>query len=160
MQGHARPVPKERPPHSVLLIYLPGGLSHIDSFDPKPEAPDNTRGEFQVISTRSSDIQVCEHLPQLASRSNRWSLVRSLGHPTNDHTEAHHYMLCGKMELPIPFNRVKPVSTDFPSITAIAGSKVQSSGPLPPAAMLPRRLINVDKQVKSFIMYRRTIDHH
>ena len=138
----------QRSDQSILLIYLPGGLSHIDSFDPKPEAPDNTRGEFHAISTKTPDIQICEHLPLLAARSDRWSLVRSLGHSTNDHTEAHHYMLCGKMELPIPFNRVKPVSTDFPSITAIAGSKVQSSGPLPPAAMLPRRLINVDKQVR------------
>ena len=138
----------QRSGHSVLLIYLPGGLSHIDSFDPKPEAPDDTRGEFQAISTKAPGVQVCAHLPLLAARSDRWSLVRSLGHPTNDHTEAHHYVLCGKMELPTPFDRVKPVPTDFPSIAAIAGAQVPSNGPLPAAAMLPRRLINVAKQVR------------
>ena len=148
LKAQADPQKSQRSDQSVLLIYLPGGLSHIDSFDPKPEAPDNTRGEFQVISTKTPDIRVCEHLPLLSARSDRWSLVRSLGHPTNDHTEAHHYVLCGKMELPTPFNRVKPVSTDFPSLTAIAGSKVHSDGPLPSAAMLPRRLINVAKQVR------------
>jgi len=137
-----------RSDRSVLLIYLPGGLSHIDTLDPKPEAPDTTRGEFQAISTRMSDIQVCEHLPRLAARSDRWSLVRSLGHPTNDHTEAHHYVLCGKMELPAPFNRVRPVPTDFPSMAAIAGSQIPSAGALPSTAMLPRRLINVAKQVR------------
>ena len=137
--------PKER---SVLLVYLPGGLSHIDSFDPKPQASDKTRGDFDVISTRVPDFQICEHLPRLAARSNRWSLVRSFGHPTNDHTQAHHYVLCGKMELPTPFDRVKPVPTDFPSIAAIAGAQVPSNGPLPAAAMLPRRLINVAKQVR------------
>jgi len=45
---------------SVLLIYLPGGLSQIDSFDPKPGAPDSTRGEFAPISTRTPGIQICE----------------------------------------------------------------------------------------------------
>jgi hypothetical protein len=135
-------------PKSVLLIYLPGGLSHIDSFDPKPAAPDNTRGEFTAISTKTPSIHVCEHLPQLAARSDKWSLVRSFGHPTNDHTQAHHYVLCGKLELPVPFDRAKPVPTDFPSMTAVAGSKVQSNGPLPSAVMLPRLLINVAKQVR------------
>ena len=131
-----------------MLVYLPGGLSHIDSFDPKPDGPSDTRGEFQTITTKTPEIQVCEYLPRLAVRSDRWSLVRSLGPPTNDHTEAHHYVLCGKVELPTPFSRVQPIATDFPSMTAIAGSKVHSGSPLPAAAMLPRRLINVAKQVR------------
>ena len=137
--------PKER---SVLLVYLPGGLSHIDSFDPKPQASNKTRGDFDVISTRVPDFQICEHLPRLAARSHRWSLVRSFGHPTNDHTQAHHYVLCGKMELPTPFNRVEPVSTDFPSMTSIVGAQLKSDSALPSAVMLPRLLINVAKQVR------------
>ena len=133
---------------SVLLIYLPGGLSQIDTFDPKPQASEETRGEFTTIATRTAGLRICEHLPRLAARSNQWSLVRSLGHPTNDHTQAHHYMLCGKMILPQPFDRVKPVRSDFPSMTAIAGSQVNSNGPLPPAVMLPRLVINVARQVR------------
>ncbi|MCH2591073.1 MAG: DUF1501 domain-containing protein [Planctomycetales bacterium] len=136
------------PRRSVLLIYLPGGLSHIDSFDPKPLASDKTRGDFDVIQTRIPDLRICEHLPLLASRSDRWSLVRSFGHPTNDHTQAHHYVLCGKMELPSPFDRAKPAPSDFPSMTAVAGSKLETTGPLPSAAMLPRLLINVARQVR------------
>ena len=135
-------------PRSVLLIYLPGGLSHIDTFDPKPRASSETRGEFDTISTRVSGTHICEHLPRLAACSDRWSMVRSLGHPTNDHTQAHHYVLCGKMELPTPLNRAKPVSTDFPSMAAIAGSKLSTTSPLPSAVMLPRLLINVAKQVR------------
>ena len=133
---------------SVLLVYLPGGLSHIDSFDPKPLASARTRGEFDVIQTRVPDLRICEHLPRLAARSDRWSLVRSFGHPTNDHTQAHHYVLCGKMELPSPFDRAKPIASDFPSMTAVAGSKLDAPGPLPSAAMLPRLLINVARQVR------------
>ena len=133
---------------NVLLIYLPGGLSHIDTFDPKPGAPQATRGEFSPIATKVAGMQVCEHLPQLAKRSDQWSLVRSLGHPTNDHTQAHHYVLCGKMELPKPFNRTRPIRSDFPSMTAVAGSQVTGPGPLPTTAMAPRLLINVARQVR------------
>ena len=133
---------------SVLLIYLPGGLSHIDTLDPKPMASAETRGEFDVISTHIPGVRICEHLPQLAARSDRWSLVRSMGHPTNDHTQAHHYVLCGKMELPTPFDRAKPAPTDFPSMTAVAGSHLDATGPLPSVAMLPRLLINVARQVR------------
>ena len=114
---------------SVLLIYLPGGLSHIDSFDPKPDAPADTGGEFDTIGTRTAGVRICEHLPGLAACSDIWSLVRSMGHPTNDHTQAHHYMLCGKMELPAPFDRAKPVRSDYPSMAAIAGSQLNSQGP-------------------------------
>ena len=85
---------------SVLMIYLPGGFSHIDTFDPKPQASDETRGEFTTIATRTAGVRICEHLPLLAARSNQWSLVRSLGHSTNHHTQAQHNMRCGKMLLP------------------------------------------------------------
>ena len=93
-------------------------------------------------------MRICEHLPMLAARSDKWSLVRSLGHLTTDHTQAHHYMLCGKMELPAPFDRASPLRSDFPSMAAIAGSQVNSRRPLPPAVVLPRLLINVSRQVR------------
>ena len=147
------------PRRSVLLIYLPGGLSHIDSFDPKPLASDKTRGDFDVIQTRIPDLRICEHLPLLASRSDRWSLVRSFGHPTNDHTQAHHYVLCGKMELPAPFDRAKPAPGDFPSMTAVAGSKLEATGPLPSVVMLPRLLINVARQVRGEVLQLKHMDY-
>ena len=148
LRAQSKPLEPVERDKSVLLIYLPGGLSHIDSFDPKPDAPDNTRGEFETIATRTVGLRICEHLPMLAAHSDKWSLVRSLGHPTNDHTQAHHYVLCGKMELPTPFDRTKPVRSDFPSMAAIAGSQVNNRRPLPPAVMLPRLLINVARQVR------------
>src|SRR4051794_40018730 len=64
---------------SVLFLFLTGGLSHQDSFDLKPDAPDTVRGEFQPIATRTTGLQICEHLPLLAQRSERFSLVRSVG---------------------------------------------------------------------------------
>src|SRR4029079_5619378 len=63
---------------SVIYIFLSGGLSQHDSFYPKPEAPDNIRGEFRPIQTQTPGIVICEHLPRLAARSQKWALVRSL----------------------------------------------------------------------------------
>ncbi len=54
---------------SCIFIFLSGGLSQHDSFDMKPEAPDNIRGEFQPHATKTPGLHICEHLPKLAERS-------------------------------------------------------------------------------------------
>src|SRR5437899_911746 len=91
-------------PRACIYIFLSGGLSQIDSFDPKPDAPSAFRGEFTPIATRTPGVQICEHLPQLAKRSSHWSLVRSLTHGSNDHSAGHHLMLTGRSDLPAGFN--------------------------------------------------------
>src|SRR5262245_25608953 len=90
-----------RPPRAVIYIFLSGGLAQHDSFDPKPDAPENIRGEFAPIRTRTPGVHVCEHLPRLAARSDKWALVRSLTHPSNDHSLGHHIMLTGRAHAPI-----------------------------------------------------------
>src|SRR5687767_3800652 len=105
-------------PRSVIYIFLSGGLGQHDSFDPKPDAPETIRGEFQPIATRTAGIQICEHLPRLASRSNKWALVRSLTHPSNDHSLGHHIMLTGRSHAPIGFNPSAPQPGDDPSIAS------------------------------------------
>ena len=87
-------------PNSVLLIFLSGGLSQLDSFDMKPEAPARVRGEFQPVPTRVPGLQVCEHLPLLAARAHKLTLLRSLTHWSNEHNEAHTIMLTGRSQLP------------------------------------------------------------
>jgi hypothetical protein len=127
---------------SVIYIFLSGGLSQHDSFDLKPDAPLEVRGEFKPISTRTSGIQICEHLPLLAQRSNKWALVRSLTHPSNDHSGAHHIMLTGRSQLPLGFDPTKPKSSDFPSIAAVAGAVLPPQNNLPPAVVLPDKLVH------------------
>ena len=75
-----------RPPRakSVIFIFLSGGLSQLDSFDLKPDAPSEIRGEFKSIPTRTPGLHICEHLPELAKRSEQWALCRSLTHKSND----------------------------------------------------------------------------
>ncbi len=63
---------------SIINVYLGGGPSHIDTFDLKPEAPKEFRGEFQPIDTTVPGIQICEHLPKLASMMDKLAIVRSL----------------------------------------------------------------------------------
>ncbi|MCH2126034.1 MAG: DUF1501 domain-containing protein [Pirellulaceae bacterium] len=65
-------------PKSVLFIFLAGGPSHLDTFDMKPDAPAEIRGEFAPIATKTPGLQVCEHLPLLAQRTDKFTLVRTL----------------------------------------------------------------------------------
>jgi len=80
---------------SVIFVNLTGGMSHIDSLDMKPDAPTEIRGEFKPIPTTVPGIQVCEHLPQLADRMQRWALVRSMSHRENGHLPGTHRLLTG-----------------------------------------------------------------
>jgi hypothetical protein len=131
---------------SVLFIFLSGGLSQLDSFDMKPDAPAETRGEFSPIDTRTPGIQVCEHLPKLAEHSDKWSLVRSVTHFSNEHNEAHTLMLTGRSILPPGYVEKKPQPTDWPSITATVGRMTNSrSESLPSAVVVPQRLINMNQ---------------
>ncbi|MCA9103578.1 MAG: DUF1501 domain-containing protein [Planctomycetales bacterium] len=129
---------------ACIYIFLSGGLGQHDSFDLKPEAPDAIRGEFAPIDTATPGIQICEHLPMLAQRSRHWALVRSLGHPTNDHTRGHYFMLTGRSTTPVGFKGDRqPRSSDWPSIASVAGDAVrQADNNLPPAVVLPERLIH------------------
>jgi uncharacterized protein (DUF1501 family) len=87
---------------SVLFLFLFGGPSHLDTFDPKPDAAAEYRGEFNPINTAISGVQICEHLPQIASRMDQLALVRSMTcNPSfGDHRMAVHGLLGGIDELP------------------------------------------------------------
>jgi hypothetical protein len=80
---------------SCILLWLQGGISHIDSFDPKPEAPLEIRGEFGVIDTNVPGIQLCDPLPILAQHQDKYSIVRSLNPRNGSHGVADAYMLTG-----------------------------------------------------------------
>ena len=77
--------PQTAKANSVILIDLFGGPSHIDTFDPKPDAPDGIRGEFNTIPTVLPGVRVCEHLPLLARRLDKLAVVRSVTHKYNSH---------------------------------------------------------------------------
>jgi len=127
---------------AVVFIFLSGGLSQIDSFDPKPDAPEQFRGEFQPIATATPGLRICEHLPLLAARSRSWALCRSLTHPSNDHSASHYIMLTGRSVLPEGFDLNKPRPGDWPALAAVAGYARPAVNNLPPAVVLPETLIH------------------
>jgi hypothetical protein len=138
---------RARKVRSVIYIFLSGGLSQLDSFDPKPDAPADIRGEFDTLATQTPGVRICEHLPRLAQRSRLWSLVRSLTHPSNDHSAGHQIMLSGRSTLPPGFSPSEPRPSDWPSIAALAGAMTRRRNNLPPAAVLPERLIHNSRRV-------------
>lgn len=128
---------------SVIYIFLSGGLAQHESFDMKPDAPMEVRGEFKPIRTRTPGLHICEHLPNLARISEKWSLVRSLTHGTNEHSQGHHVMLTGRSDLPLGFDPGKPKKSDHPSIAALATALLpKRRDNLPPAIVLPDKLIH------------------
>ncbi len=128
--------------NAVIYVFLSGGLAQQDSFDLKPDAPADIRGEFKPIATRTPGVQICEHLPRLAARSDKWAIVRSLTHPSNDHSAGHHMMLTGRTQLPPGFNPNAPKPTDWPSLAAVAGALTRSRNNLPPAVVLPDKIVH------------------
>ena len=139
----AEPGPARRAPaKSVIYIFLSGGLSQHDSFDMKPDASAEIRGEFQPIPTRTAGVQICEHLPELAKCSHLWSLCRSLTHPFNEHSQGHHVMLTGRSDMPTGFNPSQPKDGDHPAIAAIATQLLAPRNNLPPAIVLPEKMVH------------------
>lgn len=88
---------KSRDDTSVILVWLTGGLSHLDTYDLKPEAPLEYRGEFVPIRTNVAGIDVGELLPLHAKVADRFSLIRSVSHGYGDHDGAHKRMLTGRI---------------------------------------------------------------
>lgn len=128
---------------ACIYIFLSGGLAQHESFDLKPDAPDGIRGEFNPIATSTPGVQISEHLPGLARRSQHWGVVRSLTHPTNGHTLGHFFMLTGRSVAPAGFvGDREPRPNDWPAIASIIGDALPARTNLPPAIVLPERLVH------------------
>src|SRR5438128_973159 len=129
---------------SCVVVFLFGGPSQLDTFDMKPDAPPEFRGEFRPIATNVPGIQICEHLPRLSRQADRLCLIRSMNHPHPRHGWGLYYMLTGR-----PHNRpdldAPPTPDDFPGLGAMVTKLVRPvrqasrlSRQSPPAVTLPR----------------------
>src|SRR5437016_1384255 len=130
---------------SVILVFLQGGPSHIDIWDPKPDAPSNIRGEFKPIRSNVPGIWLSEVMPMLAKQMDKATLIRSLSYtPAGlfNHTAAIYQMMTGYTPDRVsPSGQLEPPSpNDFPH----AGSQIvrlkPSQAPMLPFVMLPRPL--------------------
>lgn len=108
---------------ACILVWLQGGLSHIDSFDPKPDAPSEIRGDFAAIPTKVPGISLCDPLPKLAAHQDKYSIIRSLDPKNGSHGVADAYVLSGH-----PFNP----SLTFPSYGAVVSRERGDREGMPP----------------------------
>ena len=99
---------------SVVFVWLPGGPPHQETFDMKPEAPLEYRGEFRPIHTSVPGLDICEHMPRLAQVADRFSIIRSVAHTFADHGGGHKKFLTGR-------NPNSPVDTvnDHPMVGSV-----------------------------------------
>ena len=86
---------------NCILVWLDGGPSHYETFDPKPDAPDGVRGEFKPIKTNVPGIQFCEQVPHLAKIADKFTVLRSIAHKDPNHGGGNHYMMTGA-PTPVP----------------------------------------------------------
>lgn len=111
---------------SVLLVFLRGGVSHIDTWDMKPEAPNpQARGEFKAIETNVSGIQMCELLPKLAQQADKISFLRGASHREEEHDNA--------MQLVLTGHGPGAGAVPFPNVGAVVGKYNPGRSLLPPA---------------------------
>ncbi|HBJ33498.1 MAG TPA: DUF1501 domain-containing protein [Planctomycetaceae bacterium] len=93
--GSGESTPVRRQADSCILIWMDGGPSHYETFDPKPEAPAEIRGEFGTIETKTPGMRFSEILPNLANISDSLAIVRSIRHDQGNHGAGNHYMMTG-----------------------------------------------------------------
>ncbi len=129
---------------SVILFFLCGGASHVDTWDMKPEAPAEYRGPFAPIATAAPEIRLSEHLPRLAQQANHLAIVRSVGGSvsTNDHHAGYYYNLTGHEPDPTFLslgNDRRPYADDWPFLGSVVASRREHTGGLPNAITLPHK---------------------
>lgn len=120
---------------SCILIWLDGGPSHIETFDPKPDAPAEIRGQFQPIATRVPTIHFSENMTRLAAISDKLSIVRSVRHDQNNHGAGNHYMMTGAPTR-IPVSCGAFVSF-HPSMGSVVSAERGARDGLPPYFSIP-----------------------
>lgn len=131
LQAQETPRTDRREPRarSVILVYLGGGLSHHDSFDLKPEAPEEIRGIYRPIATNVPGTQIGELLPKMAQVMDKVALVRSGAHNNDHHETATNWVMSGRFGSPFG---------DFPAIGAVVSHQLGFRGALPPYVSIPR----------------------
>jgi hypothetical protein len=118
---------------SVIILWMRGGPSHLDMWDPKPDAPAEYRGEFGVLSTKLPDVQLCDLLPQCAKIMDKWSLVRSLHHNDPGHSSGDQICFTGYPAGP------NPDENSYPSCGSVVSKQLAKAGDhLPAYVMIPR----------------------
>lgn len=126
---------------SCIVLYCWGGVSQLESWDPKPEAPAEVRGDYKAIDTATPGTQIGEYLPRLAQQTERLAIVRSCRHRARDHRQAAYWTLTGvppiQLDGVMVSNPVLPTRNDKPSLGSMVGYMRRTGNDLPGTVTLP-----------------------
>jgi len=113
---------------SAIFVYLGGGPSHMDTFDLKPDAPVEVRGDFKPIDTNVPGVRICEHLPKLAKLADTFAIVRGVSHNIAAHELGTEYLNAGNRPIP---------SLVYPGYGAVASKELAGDKELPHFVAVP-----------------------
>ncbi len=122
---------------SCILIFMWGGPSQLDTWDPKPDAPDGIRGPFRPIATTVPGISIGEHFPLLAQQAHRLSIVRSMNHDDPAHLSTAHRLLTGHLAPTPNSDAAGPSPRDWPHLGALVSKLRPTAGAVPTAVTMP-----------------------
>ena len=128
---------------SCIILFAWGGMSHLETWDPKPEGPKEIRGSFDTIPTATPGIHIGEHMPCLAKQTNKLAIVRSMHHGSSAHGKAMYWNFTGhKPPQSDTAANLPPSSSDWPSLLSVI-SKFKSAPPgLPSSIRIPYPLVD------------------
>jgi hypothetical protein len=122
---------------ACILIFMWGGPSQLETWDLKPGAPEDIRGEFKPIATSVPGVQISEHFPLLAQQMHRIALVRSMSHDDPAHLSTAHRILTGHLAPKPKSDAIGPSPRDWPHLGSIVAKVRPAAGALPTAVTMP-----------------------
>ncbi|MDB5384970.1 MAG: hypothetical protein JWM11_616, partial [Planctomycetaceae bacterium] len=125
---------------SCIILYCWGGMSHLETWDPKPEAPADIRGEFSTISTATPGLRIGEHLPLLARHTEKLAIIRSIHHDDSAHGRGMYWNITGHK--PPRAGNIAPERGDWPSFAAMVSKFRNAPRGVPNAVRLPYPMVD------------------
>jgi len=122
---------------SCILIFQWGGPSQLETWDPKPDAPEAIRGSFAAIETATPGVRISEHFPLLARQTGRLAVVRSMSHDDPAHLSTAHHLLTGHKAPRVKSDADGPSPNDWPHLGALVAKCRPTAGAMPSAVTMP-----------------------
>lgn len=122
---------------ACIVMFMWGGPSHIDTWDMKPDAPDEVRGEYKPIDTSVAGIRISEHFPYLARHAEQYAIVRSVTHDDPAHLSSVHHVMTGRHAPQIKSDAAPPSRKDAPHVGSVFTKLRPSESPFPAFVTVP-----------------------
>jgi hypothetical protein len=133
---------------ACIVLFLMGGPPQHSTWDPKPDAPADVRGEFAPIATNVPGLSIGELFPRMARVADKLCILRAMSTGDNAHSSSGYYMITGRPHTPMNVENANPgAPNDQPCIGALLGNLSGSRGALPPTVTIPHRIFNTDGSV-------------